>query len=528
MKTPSLISPAALTASLIALSLLLTACGEKSDAKDAHGASTPATAAAQAHDEPERLIHFTDKSELFLEFPPLIVGQPATFAAHLTRLADFKPFAQGKLTVVLTGGNAPEERFVANAPSAPGIFKPAVIPKAAGVREMTVIVESDLGTLTHVLGPVTVFADANAAKTGHGDNGHDEQGIAFSKEQQWKVDFATAEAVAGMARAAISATGTIRAPAGSEAQLVAPTAGVLRAANGFPRIGQVVRKGQTLAILGPRLGGDSDQASLDAAAGKAQVVVGQARRERERMETLFKDEAVAEKRLLDARANERIAQSELQAATARAQQLGGAGGIALKAPIDGVVADVSAAAGAFVNEGTPLLHIANTDKLWLDVRVPESEIGRIGKPTGAAFKVDGYEQAFTIDAGRNGKLIAVGGVVDAQTRTVPVIFEFANPERSLRLGLSAKVQVFAGAEQAQNKDSVLIPASAVQDENGTQVVYVQIGGERFERRIVQTGARDGERIAVVAGLEAGRRVVSKGAYLVRLSTSTAAAAGHAH
>jgi len=246
------------------------------------------------------------------------------------------------------------------------------------------------------------------------------------------------------------------------------------------------------------------------------------------METLFKDEAVAEKRLLDARANERIAQSELQAATARAQQLGGAGGIALKAPIDGVVADVSAAAGAFVNEGTPLLHIANSDKLWLDVRVAESDIGRIGKPTGAAFKVDGYEQAFTIDAGRNGKLIAVGGVVDAQTRTVPVIFEFSNPERSLRLGLSAKVQVFAGAEQAQNKDSVLIPASAVQDENGTQVVYVQIGGERFERRIVQTGARDGERIAVVAGLEAGRRVVSKGAYLVRLSTSTAAAAGHAH
>jgi len=332
----------------------------------------------------------------------------------------------------------------------------------------------------------------------------------------------------GMARTAISATGTIRAPSGSEAQLVAPTAGVLRAANGFPRIGQMVRKGQTLAILGPRLGGDNDQASLEAAAGKAQVAVEQARRERERMETLFKDEAVAEKRLLDARANERIAQSELQAATARAQQLGGAGGIALKAPIDGVVADVSAAAGAFVNEGTPLLHIANSDKLWLDVRVAESDIGRIGKPTGAAFKVDGYEQAFTIDAGRNGKLIAVGGVVDAQTRTVPVIFEFANPERSLRLGLSAKVQVFAGAEQAQNKDSVLIPASAVQDENGTQVVYVQIGGERFERRIVQTGARDGERIAVVAGLEAGRRVVSKGAYLVRLSTSTAAAAGHAH
>ena len=73
-----------------------------------------------------------------------------------------------------------------------------------------------------------------------------------------------------------------------------------------------------------------------------------------------------------------------------------------------------------------------------------------------------------------------------------------------------------------------MPASAVQDESGSQVVYVQTGGESFERRLVQTGARDGERIAIVAGLEAGQRVVSKGAYLIRLSTSKAGPAGHAH
>ena len=523
MKTPSIAPQVSLIAGLVALSLLLSACGDKTTAKDDHGSKPAAT--AQAHDEPETLTQFTDQTELFLEFPPLVVGKPATLAAHLTRLADFKPVAQGKLTIVLAGEKAAaDERFIVEAPAVPGIFRATVTPTSIGERELSVILESDLGTLTHDLGPVTVYADMNAAKSGHGGHAHDEEGIPFSKEQQWKIDFATAEAVKGTARTAIAATGTIRAPAGSEAQLVAPTAGVLRAVNGFPRIGQAVKKGQVLAVLGPRLGGDSDQASLEAAAGKAQVALEQARRERERMELLFKEEAVAEKRLLDARANERTAQAEVQAATARAQQLGGSGGIALKAPMDGIVAEVTAAAGAFVNEGAPLLHIANTGKLWLDARVPESDIGRLGKPTGAAFTVDGYDQGFAIDIGRNGSLIAVGGMVDAQTRTVPVIFEFANPERSLRLGLTARIQVFAGSGQ----EAVLIPASAVQDENGAQVVYVQIGGARFERRIVQTGARDGDRIAVLSGLEAGQRVVSKGAYLVRLSTSKAAAAGHAH
>lgn len=524
MKPHAPFARTALAATVLAASLTIAGCGDKSAAKDDHGKKI--VAVAQAHDEPESLTHFTDKSELFLEFPALVVGQSATFTAYLTRLADFKPFAQGKVAVVLSGGDAPEERFTVETPAVPGVFKPVVTPKSAGERELTLVVESNLGTLMHELGPVTVFADTSAAKSGHGDHDHGEEGILFGKEQQWKVDFATAEVVKGIARSAISATGTLRAQPGHEAQVVAPTSGILRSTQSFPRIGQAVRKGQVLAILGPRLGGDADQASLEAAAGKAQIAMEQARRERERMEVLFKEEAIPEKRLLDARANERIAHSEKQAAESRAQQLGGSGGIVLRSPIDGIVADVSAAAGAFVNEGAPLMHVANTATLWLDVRVPESEIGRLGTPTGAAFRIDGFERGFAIEAGKNGKLIVVGGVVDAQTRTVPVVFEFANPERALRLGLTARVQIFSGSGQGK-PEVVLVPASAVQDENGAQVVYVQIAGNRFERRQVQTGSRDGERVAILDGLEPGQRVVSRGAYLVRLSTAKSASDGHA-
>lgn len=506
----------------LAAALLLAGCGDK----------TPATADAEHHDNTgAKITHFSDKTELFVEFPTLIVGQTATFVAHFTQLADFKPLAQGKLTVLLSGGNAPDERFSADAPSVPGIFKPGVTPQAAGERELTLIVESALGTLTHELGPVTVYADAKAAAAGQGEHGDDDSGIAFSKEQQWKIDFATTEALKGVARTSVAATATIRAHPDGEAQLAAPAAGLLRAAGAFPRVGQAVKKGQVLAWLAPRLGGDTDQATLEAGAGKARIALEQARRERERMEALFKEEAIAEKRLLEARANEGMAQAEVRAAQARAGQFGGgSGGIAMRAPIDGVIAAVSVAAGAFVAEGAPLFHVANNARLWLEARVPESEIGRLGTPTGAAFVVDGFAQPFVVEPGRNGKLIAVGGVVDSATRTIPAIFEFANPGGNggaggvLRLGLTARAQIFSGGD----KPAVLVPASAVQDESGTQVVYVQTGGESFERRIVQTGARDGANIAIDAGLEAGQRVVSQGAYLIRLSTSMAGPSGHGH
>jgi len=518
-------------AAALTISLLLAAC-ENSTAKTDHDAKSTVAATDDHHDDAgEKLTQFSDQSELFLEFSPLIAGQPASLAAHVTQLVDFKPLAAGKLTVLLSGGNAPDERFVVDAPAVPGIFKSTVTPKSAGERDLTLIVESKLGTLTHEFGPITVYADAKASKAAHGE--HAAEGIPFSKEQQWKIDFATAEATKGTARASVAATGTIKAQPDGEALLSAPTAGVLRSAGSFPRLGQVVKKGQVLAMLSPRLGGELDQASLDAGAGKARIGLEQAKRERERMEVLFKDEAIPEKRLFEARANERMAQAEFDAAQARAGQLGGEGsagkptGIAIRAPIDGTIADVSITSGAFVAEGAALFHIANTRRLWLEARVPESDIGRLGTPSGAAFTVDGFDNTFTLDTEKSGQLIAVGGVVDAATRTVPVIFEFNNTgggANPLRLGMSAKVQLFSGKGQ----EAVLIPASAVQDESGTQAVYVQTGGDTFERLVVQTGAREGGKIAVASGLEPGQRVVSKGAYLIRLSTSKAGPAGHAH
>ncbi|MBU0499462.1 MAG: efflux RND transporter periplasmic adaptor subunit [Gammaproteobacteria bacterium] len=511
-------------AATLALTLLLAGCGEKpqgardqaAEDHDGHGHAEAA----------EKITHFSDKTELFLEFPPLIAGQSSTFVAHFTGLADFKPLGKGRLTLVLSGGGAPDERFSIDAPAVPGIFKPEVIPQASGERELTLRLDTGQGTLTHGLGPVRVFPDAQGAAAAEEGQEHEEaDGIPFSKEQQWKIDFAVTEAVLGRVRAAVALTGSIKARPDGEALLVAPAAGVLRAAGAFPRIGQAVKKGQVLALFNPRLGGENDQATLDAAAGKTRIALEQARRERERMEALFKEEAIPERRLIEARASERMAQGEAEAAGARARQLGGeGGGISLRAPIDGVIADVAASAGAFLAEGAPLLHIADTGHLWLEARVPESEIGRLGTPSGAAFVVEGFDRTFRIEPGKNGKLVAVGAVIDAATRTIPVIFEFANPDSALRLGLTARVQLFAGGEQ----EALLVPAGAVQDESGTQAVYVQRGGESFERRIVQTGARDGDRIAITAGLEAGQRVVSRGAYLIRLSTSKAGPAGHAH
>lgn len=501
---------------------LLAACGDHDHAKP--GAAAAADQGGHGHAPgAEKITHFSDKTELFVEFPRLVVGEKSAFAAHLTTLADFRALAAAKVSVILSGGNVPDEMFVIDAPSQPGIFRPVAQPKQAGERELVIEVAATGYTVRHELGPVTVYADRKSADAAGGEH-DDEGGIGFTKEQQWKVDFATAEVVKRPIRPAIAATGVLRARPDGEALLTAPATGQLQPAGRFPQLGQAVKKGELLAYLTPRLGGDTDFASLQAGASKTRVEFDLAERELARMESLFKDEAVPAKRVEAARAAAASARAEHQAAGQRLGQYGGGGGIPLRAPVSGLIADVRVSPGAFAPEGTLLFHIADRRALWLELRVPESEAAKLTTPSGASFRVDGIDQAFDIVAGRNGKLIAVGGAVDAQTRSVPVILEFSQPDERLRLGMAVRAQLFAGAP----RDALAVPASAVLDENGIATVFVMSGGESFERRQVRLGIRDGDWVEVVEGLEPGSRVVSRGAYLVKLAAANTGQIGHGH
>lgn len=511
------------SALLLAGLLALAACGDKPDAPPATGA-TDAAANAHAHDAGgEKITHFTDHTELLVEFPPLVVGEDATFAAHLTTLGDFKALADGRVSVRLSGGGEPDEVFSVDGTSQPGIFRPVVKPGHAGERELSIEVAAPGFSVTHELGPVTVHSDRKAAEAAPA--AADEGGIVFTKEQQWKVDFATTEATMRPVRASVAATGVLRASPDGEALLTAPAPGQVQAAGTFPRLGQVVRKGQLLAYLVPRLGGETDLATLRAAAETARVEHDLAQEERVRTEALYREEVLPEKRLLAAQAAEAAARAALRAAQQRLGQYGGAGGgIPLRAPVAGTLAEVRVLPGAFAQEGALLFHIADRSKLWLELRVPESEAARLATPTGAAFRVAGMERSIEIVPGKNGRLVAVGGVVDAATRTVPVVLEFSAIDVQLPIGMAVQAQVFAG----EAREVVAIPASSVLDEAGVNVVFVMTGGESFERRQVRLGAREGDWVEVIDGVEPGQRVVSRGAYLVKLASTGTAQIGHGH
>jgi RND family efflux transporter MFP subunit len=495
--------------------------------KPAHAGEGQAHAGEHAHAE-ERLSSttYTANTELFMEYPVPVVGEAGDFVLHFTRLADFKPVEGAEAVIRLSGGGQPDETFPAMADK-PGILRALVIPKAAGQRRLSVSLRAKDGADDHDLGEIAVHADDGAAKTAMDEAGHAEKegGIAVTKEVQWKIEFATAEVRSRLIRDSVAASGTIRARASDEAIIAAPGAGMLAPSVDFPRIGQNVEKGQVLAWLVPQLGGETDSATLELEVRKAQLSLEMAVKDRHRLEDLFKTEAIPERRVMEARHQEAAARAQLDAAGKRiAPYQNGKGGIALRAPVSGRIAAVNAQPGATIGQGQPLFHIAGLSRLWLEAQIPEAQIGRIRDPLGAWFTADGYEGATLIEHGRNGRLIALGGVVDRESRTVPVLFEFDNPEERFRIGAYAQARVFTGAAE----ESPAVPASAILDDNGAPVVIVQTGGESFERRPVVPGLRDGDFVAIRNGLSPGERVVSKGTYQVKLAASAPASLSHGH
>ena len=410
--------------------------------------------------------HLNDVTELFVEFPLLSVGGESPFAAHLTWLDNFRPVAEGRVRVILRGGGLPEEEFSVAQPSIPGIFRPVAVPRHAGQRELILILESPRQKSVHNLGMYTVYPDQQAIPPAAEED--DGGAISYLKEQQWQVDFATAPVAQRTLRESIRAVATIKAAADGEAELSAPHDGELaRRGTSFPAVGSRVRKGQVLAVIGSQLGRE--------------------------LQTLDK----------------------------------GASGTALRAPIDGVIAHVHAVAGAYLQKGQPVFHIVDPDKLWLENRIPEADALRLGEAQGAWFSLPGGDEPFLITTtgdDANGRLVAFGQALDPTTRTAPLILEFANPGQKLRIGMLVEAHVFTG----NNVDSLAVPRSAVVRDSGVPVVYVELGGESFERRVVQLGIRDGDYVEIRSGVASGERVVSRGAYLVKLAASGPAEAGHGH
>lgn len=485
--------------------------------------------------------HYSDLTELFVAFPPLVVNQSSTFAAHVTRLADYQPLASGMISVLLRKDERTVARFRVREPARRGLFTPTVTPKVAGEFQLVVEVQGQVPVgegaegqskeffARHNIGTVTVFANADSAVV---DQPKVEGDIHYSKEQQWDHPFAAERVRMLPLRASVAGFATVRAAGDASATIRAPADGYYTAATVL-LAGQSVSIDTSLGYLIPRLGEGTDIGRLMVDLERARSQLTLARRDVERLQSLVEQGAIPRREMEVAQHALEVAEVELQSAQSRVTQQSGTSseaGIALRSPVAGEVVAVNVQPGAFVSAGDSLFTVVDPSRRWLEVGVPEKFSEGLSNASGAWLdssgnsSSDGQSQSLILDASRGARIVQVNSLIDPQSRTASVTVEYPRAMGPTSIGARYRAHVFT----SEAKPRLAIPRSATIDDGGRPVVYVQTGGETFTRRNVTLGIVDGDRVEVVNGVEEGERVVSTGAYYVKLAAAGGDEIGHGH
>ena len=199
-------------------------------------------------------------------------------------------------------------------------------------------------------------------------------------------------------------------------------------------------------------------------------------------------------------------------------------GASVASPIAGYVKQVLVPNGSYVEVGQPVAVVTQTRRLQLRAEVSERDYAQLSKVSTAHF-IPSYTDKLYKTSELNGRLVAYGKAAsDAASHYIPVTFEFDNVGDIIP-GSYAEVYLLTTPEDGV----VSLPTEALTEEQGLYFVYVQVCAEEYEKRSVHPGRRNGERVEILHGLHHGERVVTHGAYHVKLaSMSTAIPHGHSH
>ena len=178
----------------------------------------------------------------------------------------------------------------------------------------------------------------------------------------------------------------------------------------------------------------------------------------------------------------------------------------LKAPIDGVIIERQATVGELVGKDTVIYTISDPTDLWLIAEIKERDIGTVKAGQNATFSVLAYPgETF------QGKVVRIADVVEPDSRTLEARIATDNSDRRLKPGMFADVAITTTVLE----NALVIPDKSLETDGTDQIVFVSLGKNRFEKRIVEPGLESQGRVQILRGLKAGEQVVSRGGFILK-------------
>ncbi len=476
-----------------------------------------------AHDHAHDAVNFKYTAygcdfEIFAEVTPLVKGAISEVLAHITKLSDFKPLEKRTVTASLIVGTK-GIRQTLDKPTKTGIYLFQLQPGFTGKGKLVFDIKTADSTYSVTIPNIEIFADKHDAIHEAEELVIDNpNAITFTKEQSWKVDFATGNPAVEPFGQVIKTTAHVQSAFTDETILTAKTNGIVIFKGNDLTEGTVVSPGKVLLyVSGEAFADNNPQVRLN----KAKSNFEKAEADYKRKSELAKDKIVSEKELLNSKneyENTGIIYKNLKKNFSE-------GGQNIISPQTGFIKHIYVTNRQYVETGAPLISVAQNKNLFLKAEIQQRYMSALPFINSATIRSSHNNTVYSLEE-LNGKIVSYGKNISDENYLTPITLQVEN-----RDGIVPGSFVEVYLKTLSNAKALTVLNSALLEEQSNYFVLVQLTPESFEKREVTIGNTDGIKTEILSGISESDRIVTRGAILVKLaavSNSLDPHAGHVH
>ena len=472
----------------------------------------------QAHEHDElssTYTLFSESLEFYVEHPALVAGEESEILVHLTRTDSYEPCSKGTVSIHIDGLT-----FNSGQASTPGIYEIPFTPERGGefhaeISYMETGLEESVEAHMDVYSDHADMHEVPDDPAGHEHSPEQEGEITYLKEDAWQSDFLVEKIQRGPFHTVIPTSGELMPMPGEKASISSTTRGMVHFADPKLVQGAQVKQGQLLFFI------SSESLVEDNLRLRYEEIKNKLDKSRStylRHRQLYNSEAISRRQYLESRTI--YIQDSLNFYNLDSQI--SKEGIHIVAPASGSIHELPINDGMHVTEGDVLAILSPDRNLLLRADLPQHFFQYAASISTANFR-PAYSSEVLAVGDLEGKLMAVGHSVKENDHYLPVNFLLKNDGRLLE---GAFVEVYLIAEERENV--LTVPVTALGEEQGGNYVFVQVSGESYSKRRVQTGPGDGQRVEILTGLVEGERVVTRGSILVKAASMKTGEIDHGH
>jgi RND family efflux transporter MFP subunit len=335
--------------------------------------------------------------------------------------------------------------------------------------------------------------------------------ITLTDQAKQRLGIATAKIATRPALSFYTVAGEVVVPPGQFFAVSAPTSGTVHFEGSVPDVGSRVEKGQTVLAIRPLLSVPRDlRVTAEADLKAAQARLDAAKERTVRARQMLADRVGSQRALLDAEEAERLAQTALDAAQAKLEQIETAPvesdvQARVTAPETGILRQLSAGSGQMVSGGAPLFEIARLDPIWVRAPVYSGDLALLDRSAAATVKSVNAPPA---ERGTASRPVSAPPSADPLASTNDLFYVLPNSDHRLSPGERVSVSI----PRKTSQECLQAPWAAIlYDVNGGAWVYEQMEPLVFARRRVSVERVIDDVVCLGDGPAVGTTVVTDGA-----------------